>query len=85
MDRRVVEYNNFLAFFLARHGYVQPPSFDEWLFNMSRSISCLNNVGRVQEDVNYVNNVGRVQENVNCVNNVYTPNNCQSRAPHSAD
>ena len=72
MDRRVVEYNNFLAFFLARHGYVQPPSFDEWLFNMSRSISCLNNVGRVQE-------------NVNCVNNVYTPNNCQSRAPHSAD
>lgn len=36
MDHRA-EYNNFLLYFHARHGFLQPPSYDEWLFNISRT------------------------------------------------
>ena len=46
MDYRA-EYDNFLRYFHARHGYVTPPIYQEWLYN----ISCQN---RVQSSVNSI-------------------------------
>ena len=32
-----VRYQQFLSYFRARHGYLPPPTYEEWLFNVSRT------------------------------------------------
>ena len=58
MDRRG-EYQNFLHYFHARFGFTQPPSYEEWYYNMfginiRQNVQSLRNVQNFQEAIKLV-------------------------------